>query len=108
MIEFWLFIKGETTVSFIEVISIPLGFAPERIRRMWVGIKIPLLTDEEMKLVPPRESTGPIAGGYLVSGCAAVEALKAAGKHDAASFWCRPLPPRYLEFKKEVCKLLEE
>jgi hypothetical protein len=91
----------------IKIIETPPGFASEEIRKQWVGVTIPLLPDVETeaarRMFKPSESSG----GHIVDGHEAVEALVSAGRHDAASFWARPHPPRYLQFAQNVCEVVD-
>lgn len=89
----------------IRIVSIPPGFAPEAIRRQWVGVTIPLATDEEINEDPPSDMGigSSNQDGFLVLRAKAIDALRAAGGIAGAEFWER-IPGRYLKFKKEVCE----
>lgn len=89
--------------------KVPPGFAPEHIRKQWVGVEIRLPTQEEISIDPPSNMGigNQNAGGYDVFGHDAVEALKSAGRYEAAEFWEGLVLGRYLRFKKEVCEVLE-
>ena len=92
-------------MSKIYIVNTPPGLAEEHIRKAWVGIVIPLASEEEVDKAArqsgtPRESVV----GYVVRGTDAVRALIDAGKNEAASYWSRPVSPAYLEFARECCK----
>jgi len=83
----------------------PSRIAPDEIREAWVGV--------EMPAVPDGETVGTWignanAGGYIVIGVDAVEALSSAGKHEAAAFWGNPLPPSALRFGAEYCEVVNK
>lgn len=90
----------------IRIVSVPPGFAPEAIRKQWVGIRIPLATKKERRLNPPsRFGIGSSnQGGFLVLRSKAVEALRDAGRNRAADYWGDTQLGYYLQFKKEVCE----
>ena len=96
-------------MSSIRITSVPPGFAPGYIRRQWVKLTLPLATAEEIAQDPPsgfRIGTDNI-GGHLVLRERAVDALLEADKLVAAEFWSSPVFGRFLEFKKDVCELVE-
>lgn len=90
----------------IKIIDVPPGFAPEHIRKQWVGIEIPLAQNP----IPEGKEVARIgndnAGGYQVKGVDAVKALKEAGKDEAADFW-EDYSSGNFKFKKEVCEVIE-
>ncbi len=90
----------------IKIIDTPPGFAPEEIRKQWIGVIIPLSENPipEDKVVIRIGNQN--RGGYKVRGSEAVSALKEAGKHEAAEFW-QPYSGGEFEFKKKFCKLIE-
>ena len=89
----------------IKIIEVPPGFAPEYIRKEWVGIEIPLaenyITKEKETLRIGNEN----ADGYQVKGEDAVKALSEAGKAETALFWL-PYASGNFMFKKNVCELI--
>lgn len=91
----------------IRIISTPPGsVAPEEIRKQWVGIEIPVLTEntQEGSLWTGQEN----AGGYIVNITDAISALRAAGKDRAADFWeeIQFSIGDNLRFKKEHCEVV--
>lgn len=92
----------------IRITKAPPGFAAPEIREQWVGVDIPLPSEEEIAEDPPTDiSIGTAnAGGYLVLKDKAIEALRLSGKNDAADFWASLPIGRYLRFKKECCELI--
>jgi hypothetical protein len=102
--------QKEVLVSSIRIIKTPSSIlAPLYIREDWVGIEIPLVTDEELKANPLsglRLGTGN-EDGYLVFRHKAVDALREQGRLEAAGHWERnPLLGMYLQFKKEYCEIV--
>ncbi len=89
----------------IKIVGVPPGFAPEEIRRQWVGIEIPLLEAGENLSKEGWVGTGN-EGGYVVSGGDAITALRKAKKHEAATFW-EGIVPAALRFNKQICELIE-
>ena len=94
----------------IRITSIPPGFAPESIRVQWVGVTIPLVTEEEKAQDPPSGISIGAAnrGGYMVLTSKAVEALEAADKTEAKEYWGGLVLGSYLVFKKECCEVVED
>lgn len=92
----------------IEIVSIPPGFAPLCIRKMWVGVTIPLVSEEEAEQVRKSDVSNVLtADGYIVQGVEAVHELINAGRSmQAINYWSNPMPPCYLHFAKECCKLV--
>lgn len=64
------------TRIFIEVVRTPLGFAPEHIRRQFIGIKVPII-----------ENYGYETGNVHVFIWDVIDALRKSGKYEAADFW---------------------
>lgn len=89
----------------IRIIKTPPGFASERIRNAWVGLEMPAEPDKgELKGWSGNEN----AGGYVVSGVDAVNALLAANKTEAARFWSSPVPSNGLRFGADYCEVISE
>ncbi len=89
----------------IKIIEVPPGFAPENIRKQWVGIEIPLTENP----IPEGQEAFKIGNqnsdGYQVKGVDAVQALLDSGKKEAANFW-EMYKTGNFKFKKEVCELI--
>ncbi len=94
-------------MSKIKIISTPPGFAPEEIRKQWIGIEMPILGIEDPKTAGNIRTGVENLGGYEVSPKEAIEALKKAGKHEAAEFWAPYANAPKFVFKKDVCELIE-
>lgn len=90
----------------IKITQIPPGFAPENIRKQWVGIEIPLAEQP----IPEGKEGARIGneniGGYQVAGIEAVRALRKAGKDEAADFW-EDYSGGMFTFKKDVCEFID-
>ncbi len=90
----------------IKITHVPPGFAPEKIRKQWLNIEIPLAENP----IPDGKEVVRIGndnvGGYQVKGVDAVKALKEAGKDEAANFW-KDFSSGNFTFKKDVCELIE-
>ena len=95
-------------MSSVRITAIPPGFAPESIRKQWVGVSLPLASADEIAQDPPSgfgigsDNTN----GYLVLRDNAIEALRKAGKKQAADYWDSFPLGRFLQFKKEVCEVV--
>lgn len=97
----------------IKIIAAPAGQAPDWVREAWVGVEIPLADQG-------NEVSGPFIGalggapspenldGYEVHGGDALEALRKAGKKDAADWWRKhsALGGGHLVFGKQYCELV--
>lgn len=96
-------------MSSIRIIAIPPGFAPEDIRKQWVGVEIRLPTQEEIDIDPPSPHSigNENVDGHIVLRQDAIDALAAAGHQDAAGYWEMLVITRFLRFKQEVCELVE-
>ena len=97
-------------MSSIRIIEVPpSSIAPRRICEQWVGIELPLATEEELRQNPlsglRRGSKNML--GYIIVRSKAIEALKAARKDEAAKYWDSPAFGTYLQFTKSVCRLIE-
>lgn len=91
----------------VRITKVPPGFANEKIRAQWVGVEIPLVDGEEAAEAEARmDRTSASAGGYIVRGSDAVQALMDAGRHEAASFWGRPVPAPHLRFARDCCEVI--
>lgn len=92
----------------IRIIKTPPGFAPLEIRAQWVGVEIPLATEEDIKQDSPSGARIGTANldGYRVLRDKAITALHEAGRHEAVYFWDAFPLGRYLVFKKEVCEVV--
>ncbi len=96
-------------MNAIRIISIPPGFASERVRQEWVGITIRQPSKEEQEAV--SRTIGPDSpshGGYVVRGCDAVQALRDADKDEVADYWSAPIIPPHLVFARECCELIDD
>ena len=83
----------------------PSSLAPESICEKWVGVAIPLATEEEIAQQCQRRKVAKEGiTGYVVRGVDAIDALRVAGNHNAAAYWSSPTPPEYLEFPRECCQ----
>lgn len=92
-------------MSRIRIVTTPPGFAKEAIRQLWVGAEIPIVSgDEALVAEKTFDSSGANAGGFIVRGPEAVQALLDLGRSEAAAHWSSPVPPRYLRFAKECCE----
>lgn len=88
----------------IRIIKTPQGFADKHIRQAWIGIEMPALPDEgEAEGWSGNEN----AGGYTVSGTDTVDALRDAGKKEAAKFWSYPVPPPSLRFSADCGEVVD-
>src|SRR4051812_11041468 len=97
-------------MSSIKIIAVPFGFAPLHIREQWVGIQIPLATKDELQNSPLSgiKIGNENSAGHIVLRKKAIEALREAGKDEAAEFWSRaPIISiaSYLQFQREVCEI---
>ena len=90
----------------IRIIKTPPGFAPEDIRKQWIGIEIPIIGEEDSTQPLGVRSGIENIGGYQVSPLEAIKALKEAGKTEAVAFWQRFSSAMNFTFKKEVCEVI--
>jgi len=94
----------------VKIIKMPAGFAPEHIRQEWVGVEILLMNQSEADSL--QDSVGWDSneqhGGHIVRTLDAIEALKNAGKSDAANYWLgvEELLGTELRFGSEYCKIV--
>lgn len=84
------------SVTFIEVVEIPVGPAPEEIRREWVGLKLVsdmngrfLVTEKDIKRLAPSKK-------YRVPWQIAIQALEK--KNSVAVEWFRKNFPSKADF----------
>lgn len=94
----------------IRVTAIPPGFAGEHIRKQFVGLVIPVASEEELKANPPssflRDAEGKMPG-HLVRRSDAIEAFVSAGKLGAAHFFRVTGMGHYIPISHEVSELVE-
>lgn len=92
----------------IRITKTPAGFAPQEIRDQWVGVEIPLMNQEDAdKLQNSGQwNASEQHGGPIVHIEDAINALKQAGKTEAASFWndVRSRLGTELRFGVEYCE----
>lgn len=96
-------------MSSIRITDVPPGsLAPLEIRQQWVGVEIPLATEDELRANPIVGKIGnQNDDGHIVLRSKAIEALQAAGRQKAADYWQSfPLIGMYLQFKQDVCALV--
>ncbi len=96
-------------MDLIRIKKVPPGFAPPHIRLQWVGVELPLASEEDFARNPPSRffvGSGN-GGGYLVPRDKAIEALRNAGKERAAEFLDSFPLGSYLRFEKGVCEVVE-
>jgi hypothetical protein len=89
----------------LKIVQIPPGFAPEHIRKQWIGVEIPLAENPIPEGKEALRIGNDNAGGYQVKGTDAVKALRDAGKIEAADFW-ENYSSGMFKFKKEVCEVV--
>ncbi len=89
----------------MKIIAIPPGFAPEEIRKQWLGIEIPLLGKDDQP-TSLRIGNGN-SGGYTVQTQDAIDALRASDKNEAAEFWEQFNLGSQLVFKTECCEIID-
>jgi hypothetical protein len=112
----------------IEIFSTPPGEAPEEVRRMWIGLRLPLLVEGSHKFQTVGALTGPktwlgnllacIFGkttpevGYAVNSSIAISILES--KNSMAANWWKENTTYYSNlkrifiFNKECCRVVEE
>lgn len=91
----------------IKIIAVPPGYAPEQIRKQWVGVILPVAEHRELAHISPLalETSGPNANGHAVLCRSAVDALRRAGKSQAADYWNKVFPSNaVLQFGKAYCE----
>lgn len=103
-------------MRYFRVVTIPQGFAPEWVRKQWVGVTLPLAEGRYVEVNTNISLTvGQLAPeyvrGFSVQTDLAIEALYQAGRSEAADWWNRwfsvhPLT-RWLRFLETECELTE-
>ncbi len=92
----------------IRIEAVPPGFAPEEIRKQWVGVEVPL-PDDGVILKGGRWTGTENENGYVVFTADAVRALREVGRLDAAEYWEGiGSIGKVLRFKRELCSLVQE
>ena len=87
----------------ITIVSMPRGAAPERVRRDWIGLTIPLPSPEMLRRDPPLSCH---TGSHFVLRLEAIAALKRSGNLESARFW-EALPlGKYLQFPQDCCEII--
>lgn len=96
-------------MSSIRIIELPPGFAPKEIRAQWVGVVLPIASDDEIsKDLPTAFGIGSgNSDGYFVFRDEAIKALRTAGKEKAVRYWSAFPLGKFLKFKKDVCAIVE-
>ncbi len=101
-------------IGVLRIVALPPGEAPEKIRRAWVGVAIPLrraasqpVTQDSVGVLS-KEKMGRMTG-YALTGSEAIQALRARSQK-AAAWWednaSHVLAPGYvLLFPTEVCEI---
>lgn len=86
----------------IRIIAAPPSFAPEHIRKEWVGMEFPTMEgmDDGSGL---RTGTGN-AGGYKISTDNIRLVIQEKGSKEFFEFWKPYLNATHFVFKKEVCE----
>jgi len=95
---------------YVEIIEVPPGFAPQEIREQWKKLVLPVVTDEEVSANPSDTRYGvdvANVGGFTVSRDKAIAALKKGGKNEAALYWTGFPFGRYLQFRRDVCRVIK-
>jgi hypothetical protein len=101
-------------MSSIRIIAVPPGPAPEVIREAWVGVKIPLATEEDLEKFPLSGARwgSENVDGHMVLSSLAVTALRTGGNIEAVEFWEDLIENnpymKFFQFRKEVCEVLEK
>lgn len=98
----------------IKIIGVPPGQAPEKIRKQWVGLVLPVEENapgpEEGIQIGIRGGQPENLGGYPVRTQDAIELLKEKSPQ-TAKWWERNFPPSViprLVFSKTVCEIIPE
>ncbi|MCA9352734.1 hypothetical protein KC901_00960 [Patescibacteria group bacterium] len=88
----------------IRIVETPPGPAPEEIRKEWKDIEMVAEIDTGGGIRTSNASDG----GYKVTTQEAIQALKNAGKNEAANFWASIPLAESLIFHKDVCIVIED
>lgn len=93
----------------IRIIATPPGFAPEEIRKAWIGLELPVATPQDFTDNPPEwnEIGTENLGGYIVLKSKAVHILRDHNQTLAADFWDSLGKGLFLRFSRDVCEPLE-
>lgn len=106
----------------IRITSVPAGGAPLKIRKQWVGMVLPvdLVVPEEVSVFLVGDIDG-ITGqpysaddlnltGYSVLKSEAINALREAGRVEAADYWQALVRTGHdvLIFSRQFCEVVEE
>jgi hypothetical protein len=84
----------------------PGVIAPEKIRKQWVGVELPVVEAGE------EADSGWVdngnEGGYVVNTTDAIKALRKAGKNEAADFWqeIKDMTGHQLRFSAQFCAVI--
>lgn len=90
----------------IKIIKTPPGFAPEHIRKQWVGVA--MATKDKMDDGTGMRTGTENAGGYKVNPGDALQGLKDLERTEAYDFWKRRLSATStLIFKAECCEEID-
>lgn len=95
----------------IIITKVPPGFAPDHIREAWLGVTLPVASDEDKAQYNIVRRSGTKNGnGYEVLTEKAIEALREADKNEAAEYWeyTQAQFGNILIFKKECCTEVTE
>lgn len=95
----------------IKIVKKPYGVLPDFMLENWIGIQVPLATEEELEAfgILPMAKEEP--SYYFVRLDKAIEALRAAGKNGAANYYQKNLMEqfiggKYLKFLATKCELV--
>ena len=94
----------------IRIIATPPGQAPEWVRKEWVGLELPTISQPPAGIqMGVHGGSAENTGGYVVDGQTAVTLL--GKKSPTAAQWWKSHAPHVLSmqlvFKKEVCELVQ-
>jgi hypothetical protein len=88
----------------------PEGHTPSCFRMPFVGLKIPVVPEDELKRNPPSNLDVFFSSnsheGYAVLRSSVIDALSKAGQTVAADFWSMGVG-RYIIFDRTVCKVAD-
>jgi len=83
----------------------PSNVAPEDVRKAWIGLEMPATV---ASVDDVGWDSGPNAGGYIVQGVDALNALLDGDRVPAAHYWSNPMLPKAFRFGKEFCEVVSE